>query len=104
MSILTRLLGSGSDSYGHVSGSGYGKSDYGSYGSYDVYGAHSGHGHDCCPLVVDPLTWFALLAFIAAAAYFLEVAVQMSMLGRRKKRSIFLESKYFSAKIQNDIE
>ena len=26
---------------------------------------------DCCPLVIDPLTLTALLAFIAAATYFL---------------------------------
>ena len=34
--------------------------------------ASSGYGSDCCPPVVDPLTFIALLAFIAAAAYFLQ--------------------------------
>ena len=38
--------------------------------NYDLAGAGSGH-MDCCPLVIDPLTLTALLAFIAAATYFL---------------------------------
>ena len=29
-------------------------------------------GDDCCPLVVDPLTYLALKAFIIAATYFLQ--------------------------------
>ena len=39
---------------------------------------------ECCPLVVDPLTFTALLAFICAASGFL--AVQITMLLRRKRR------------------
>jgi hypothetical protein len=37
----------------------------------DLVAAASGSG-ECCPLVVDPLTFVALLTFIAAAAYFLQ--------------------------------
>ena len=63
------------------------KSHHSGYG--DHYGAYSGGG-DCCPLVVDPLTYSALLAFLAAAVYFFQVLIEMSMLAkkRRKRRSI----------------
>ena len=64
MDILRGILGSG---YGHS-------------GSYS-----SGHG-DCCPLVVDPLTFSALLGFLAAAVYFFQVLIEMSMLMMRRKR------------------
>ena len=54
----------------------------------DLAGAFSGHG-DCCPLVVDPLTYIALLSFLVAATYFLWVAVTMNIMGRkRRKRSV----------------
>ena len=44
-----------------------------SYGSgSDLLGAFSSGGGDCCPPVVDPLTFLALLGFIAAATYFLQ--------------------------------
>ena len=36
------------------------------------FGASSGSGSDCCPLVIDPLTFIALLGFIGAATYFLQ--------------------------------
>ena len=52
----------------------------GGHGSYS-----SGHG-DCCPLVVDPLTYSALLGFLAAAVYFFNVLIEMSMLMMRRKR------------------
>ena len=63
------------------------------YSQYDdpIYGAASGHGDDCCPLVVDPLTLFALLGFLVAATYFLWVAITMNVMGgrrRRRKRNI----------------
>ena len=64
MDILRGILGSG---YGHS-------------GSYS-----SGHG-DCCPLVVDPLAFSALLGFLAAAVYFFQVLIEMSMLMMRRKR------------------
>ena len=51
----------------------------------------SGFGGDCCPLVMDPLTIFALLGFLAAATYMLRVEITMSMLmaaGRRRKRDV----------------
>ena len=54
----------------------------------DLAGAFSGHD-DCCPLVVDPLTYIALLSFLVAATYFLWVAVTMNIMGRkRRKRSV----------------
>ena len=88
-------LGSASDSYGH---SGYGHSSYGHSGyghsSHGSYG-HSGYG-DCCPPVVDPLTYIALLSFLAAAIYFLQQQIEMSMLmmpGKRRKRSFILEGR-----------
>ena len=54
-----------------------------SHGSYS-----SGSGHDCCPLVVDPLTLLSLGAFLAAAVYLLNELIAMSMLMRRRKRSL----------------
>ena len=61
-----------------------GKSGYGSHGSYS-----SGHGSDCCPLVVDPLTLLSLGAFLAAAVYLLNELIAMSMLmARRRKRDL----------------
>ena len=75
-----------SSGYGHSSHSGYGHSSSG-YGGY----SHGGYFHgydDCCPLVFDPLTYVALMSFIALATYFLWVAVTMNIMGRkRKKRS-----------------
>ena len=53
----------GDQSFG--ASSGYG-------GSTDLVGAFSSGGGDCCPPVVDPLTFLALLGFIAAATYFLQ--------------------------------
>ena len=52
--------------------SGYGDDHYGSFSS----------GGDCCPLVVDPLTFAALLGFIALATYFFNEQIAMSMLAR----------------------
>ena len=54
---------------------------YGTLGAY----SGSGYGNDCCPLVVDPLTYIALLTFIAAATYFFQQLIAMSMLARRKR-------------------
>ena len=55
-------------------------SGFGHHGSYS-----SGHG-DCCPLVIDPLTYAALLGFLAAAVYFFNVLIEMSMLMMRRRR------------------
>ena len=52
-----------------------------SEGSYS-----SGYGSDCCPPVVDPLTYIAFLSFIGAAVYLLNEQIQMSMLMMAKKR------------------
>ena len=63
--------------------SGYG--DYSNTGSYS-----SGYGSDCCPLVVDPLTFISLLSFVALATYFLQQQIEMSMLMMaRRKRETF---------------
>ena len=53
-----------------------------------------GHGSYCCPPVVDPYTWIALIAGIALATYFLRVViiVKMPMVKRssqRKRRAPF---------------
>ena len=45
------------------------------------HGSFSGGG-DCCPLVVDPLTFAALIGFIALATYFFNVQIAASMLAR----------------------
>ena len=58
--IPDQYLRASQSSYGH-SGSGSG---YGGHGSY------SSGGGDCCPLVVDPLTFAALIGFIGLATYF----------------------------------
>ena len=85
---LYDLVAGQSDShFDYHSGSGYGGySDpgYSHSGSYS-----SGYGDDCCPLVVDPLTYSALLGFIALATYFFERLIAMSMLmKKRRKREI----------------
>ena len=71
---------------GHFGSSGYKDlaSRESGYGG-DHYGSYSGGG-DCCPLVVDPLTYAALLGFIALATYFLNILIAMSMLMMRRKR------------------
>ncbi len=60
--------------------------------SASLVGSPSGSGGgkyvDCCPLVVDPLTLLSLIAGIAAATAFLNVAITMNIVGKkRKKRS-----------------
>ena len=82
---------------------------HGGYAEYDdrqgSYGSgHGGSGHGmmepCCPPVVDPLLIGALLTFLAAAVYFLQQLIEMSMLMMaRKKRdtinTVLLEGKHF---------
>ena len=81
--------GAASSGYGHSAHSGYGHSSSGHGGYSHGYGGYSHGGYDdCCPLVFDPLTYTALMSFIALATYFLWVAVTMNIMGRkRKKRS-----------------
>ena len=62
------------------------KSGSNSHGSYSGYGSSS--HESCCPLVVDPLTLLSLGAFLAAAVYLLNELIAMSMLMRRRKRSL----------------
>ena len=49
-----------------------------------LHGAASGHGGygGCCPPVVDPYTWLALIAGIALATYFLRVLITVTMVGQ----------------------
>ena len=76
------LVGLRSDSYGRQSSGHGGHSGHsGHSGSYS-----GGHGDDCCPLVVDPLTVLALLSFLAAATFLLNQAISMSNLMVRRKR------------------
>ena len=50
-----------------------------------MYGeASSGYGDSCCPPVVDPYTWLALIAGIALATYFLRITITTTL--KRKKR------------------
>jgi len=49
--------------------------------------ASSGYGDQCCPLVVDPSTWLALIAGIALATFFLRLAIINNVpVGRRRRR------------------
>ena len=84
--ISDQNLRASQSSYGH-SGSGSGYGDHGSYSS---------GGGDCCPLVVDPLTYAALIGFIGLATYFFREFIAMSMLmmarKRRRKRDIDFKS------------
>ena len=52
------------------------------YNGGDQLGSFSGHGGDCCPLVIDPLTYAALIGFIGLATYFFNVQIAASMLAR----------------------
>ena len=70
-------------------------SGYG-YGHHETHHSSYSHGyHDCCPLVVDPLTYAAILGFLAAATYLLQTVIAMSALagGGRKKRSLVMKGK-----------
>merc|ERR1711971_36924 len=49
----------------------------------DYYG---GYG-ECCPPVVDPYTYLALLAGIALTTWFLQMTIVMTMFEKRRKRS-----------------
>lgn len=51
------------------------------YGGFSV----SGDGGDCCPLVVDSFVVIGLIALIAAATAFLNIAITMNIMGRRKR-------------------
>lgn len=77
-----------------ASGYGYGHHET----HHDSYGHHGGYSsgyHDCCPLVVDPLTYAALLGFLAAATYLLQTVIAASALVApgRKKRSFVMKGK-----------
>ena len=44
----------------------------------------SGYGQ-CCPPVVDPYTWLALIGGIALATFFLQMAI-VNIIGRKKRK------------------
>ena len=51
--------------------------------------ASGGGGSECCPLVVDPYTWLALIGGIALATFFLrQIIIGTTFNGRRRKRSL----------------
>ena len=79
-----------SDNYGLYSNKIDSYNAYGDNSRIDSYGAYSSYGGGCCDPVVDPLTYAALLGFLALATYFFQVLIEMSMLAkkRRKRRSI----------------
>ena len=89
----------GGNSYYHPGYEDYHDVGYSSYhNDHGAYSGGGGYGHsDCCPLVVDPLTYIALLSFLAIATYFLQQLIIMSMLSRKKRsvHSTFLEGKLF---------
>ena len=68
----------------HHSGYGSGHSS-GGYGHSSGGYSHGGYFDDCCPPVVDNLTFIALMSFLALGTYFLRIRITMD-LGRRKKR------------------
>ena len=75
---------------------GYQYDDFG-YGNTAVrHGSYNGGYQSCCPGVVDPLTYLALIAFIGIATYFFQELIAMSSLAR-KKRSI--EDLYLEGRI-----
>ena len=99
----------GSASSYHSSGhSGYGNdhSGYGSGHSSGGYGhssggySHGGYFDDCCPPVVDNLTFIALMSFLALGTYFLRIRITMD-LGRRKKRRRSISRKSESSELED---
>ena len=69
-----------SDNYGLYSNKIDSYNDYSDNSRIDSYGAYSSYGGGCCDPVVDPLTYAALLGFLALATYFFQVLIEMSML------------------------
>lgn len=61
-------------------------SNYGSGGGGFSYG-QGHHGHlECCPLVVDPLTYIALVGGILAATFFSNQLITMNIMIRKRRR------------------
>ena len=55
----------------------------------DLTGSNSsGYGDKCCPPVVDPYTWLALIGGIALATFFLQMAIVNNIPPGRRKRSL----------------
>ncbi len=81
-----------SDTYGAATGLGPTAADISRSDYHSGYGGSSGYGHggyggkkECCELVVDPLAFLTMLAFIGAGTAFLNVQITM-ILGRKKRR------------------
>ena len=47
------------------------------------------HDDYCCPPVVDPYTWIALLTGIALATWFLQMTIVNTMFSKRRKKRSF---------------
>ena len=65
--------------------------DYEDYSEYPVAGYGSGSAwsrssEPCCPLTVDPLSFLALVAGIAAATFFLNTVITMNIEARRRRK------------------
>ena len=64
------------------------------HSSHSGYGSHhSGYGHhesssvkECCELVVDPLTFAGLLGMIGLGTVFLNTAITMNIMGKKKRK------------------
>ena len=58
---------------------------------------------DCCPPVVDPSTWLALIAGIALATFFLrQVIITTTFNGRRRKRSLESSNSFWKHDIEEE--
>ena len=67
------------------------KASFSGYGYDDGYYYEPSY-HSCCPSTVDSKTFVAFAGFIALATYLLLTVIDMSNLGRRRrKRSLTVE-------------
>ncbi len=81
----TDLLSSSSSGYGYYDHNDYYPETY--HGGYYYY-------DQCCPLVVDPLVYIALLSGIGLATYLLRELIPNSalMMARRRKRDYLIDA------------
>ena len=87
------------NNFGH---SGYSSDHHSGYASGHSSGgySHGGYFDDCCPPVVDNLTFIALMSFLALGTYFLRIRITMD-LGRRKKRRRSISRKSESSELED---
>ena len=76
-----------SSGFDHHSGYGHSSYDHSGY-DHSSYGGGYVDYKECCPLVVDNLTFVSLIGFIILATYFLRQAILLNIMGRRKRRDI----------------